>query len=638
MSQRKILIVDHDPKNLQILHDHFTQASFQVQQAKSDREAIDFIHSQPFDIVLTEMEVTGIDGYALLEKIQRLHNRLHTQVIFLSQKNDVWHRVRGLKLGAKDYIVKPMHVREIVGRVDMIARRAGRRSYEHTLTQHKFVGRLEDLSLTELIESFSLEKKTGLLSMFNINGLSGQIYFHNGIVVNATLKSLRPEDAIYHMMTWKKGRFSMLFCQIDVKDAIGVSNLGLLLQGAKRMEQREELLQQLPSLDAILVTTQNFKRIVESQELEADLAAFVSLFDGERTLGRIIDESKYDEITCLKRIIKLFNLGFLNILSESDASVPFEKKTEKTEPKPRAELDREFEHKSEPDTEPKDNASIEPPSEPKRDEDNDELEDEGWEEFIPETKESSLEMDSEEESDPFSIFRKTGQESEPFGLDDWQPSEFDEQDLEIHPTDWGQEHPADSLLQVPHEEELREESADLDSIEKAKKHARQKFQNAKGTILVLGNQIQLIERFVATLSETVLSETISRQSDNKAYAGTVAIGKRHLLNVVGITPGQEFPQLLEWVAPSALGYIFLISGQSINWTYYSYLFKVLNDRMAVPGLVATSDESLSDKVIRTQMLLQPRHTIKRIDRFEAKELKSALFALFQSHFPKASIR
>ncbi len=630
MSQRKILIVDHDPKNLQILHDHFTQASFQVQQAKSDREAIDFIHSQPFDIVLTEMEVPGIDGYALLEKVQRLHNRLHTQVIFLSQKSDVWHRVRGLKLGAKDYIVKPMHVREIVGRVDMIARRTGRRSHEHTMAQRKFVGRLEDLSLTELVESFGLEKKTGLLSMFNINGLSGQVYFRNGIIVNATLKSLRPEDAIYHMMTWKKGRFAMLFCQIDVKDAIGVSNLGLLLQGAKRMEQREELLQQLPSLDAILVTTQNFKRIVESQELETDLAAFVSLFDGERTLGRIIDESDYDEITCLKRIVKLFNLGFLNILSESDSAVPSEKKSEKT----RAEPDREIEPGPMPEAGPKDESTIKPKSE----QDVEEPQDEGWEEFIPEAEEPSLEVDSEEESDPFSIFRKTGQESEPFGLDDWQPSEFDEQDLEIHPTDWGKEHPADSLLQVPHEEEFREESADLDSIEKAKQQARQKFQHARGTVLVLGNQTQLIERFVATLSETILSETISRQSDNKAYAGTVEIGKKHLLNIVGIKPGQEFPQLLEWVAPSALGYMFLISGQSINWTYYSYLFKVLNDRLAVPGLLATSDDSLSEKVIRTQMLLQPRHTIKRIETFESSELKKVLFALFQSHFPKASMR
>jgi DNA-binding response OmpR family regulator len=637
MSQSKILIVDHDLKNLQILNDHFTQASFQVQQAKSDREAIDLIHSQSFDIVLTEMEVPGIDGYSILEKVQRLHNRLQPQVIFLSQKSDVWHRVRGLKLGAKDYIVKPMHVREIVGRVGMLAKRLGRRSHEHTLAQHKFVGRLEDLSLTELIESFGLEKKTGLLSLFNTNGLSGQVYFRNGIIVNAALKSLRPEDAIYHMMTWKKGRFSMLFCQIDVKDAIGVSNLGLLLQGAKRMEQREELLQQLPSLDAVLVTTKNFKRIIESQELEPDLAAFVSLFDGERTLGRIIDESSYDEITCLKRIVKLFNLGFLNILSETDTSVQMEKKKKKPEPERRAETDKMIESGSEPDVESKPESQVEPSNKPKDEPDVNEPQDEGWEEFIPETGDSTLEMDSEEESDPFSIFRKTGEESEPFGLDDWQPSEFDEQDLEIHPTDWGQEHPADSLLQVPHDEELRED-VDLDSMDTARKNARQKFQDAKGTILILSNQIQLSEKFVATLTETTVSESISAQGDNKAYAGSVEIGRKHLLNVVGIQPGQEFPQILDWVAPSALGYIFLISGKSINWTYYSYLFKVLNDRLSVPGLLATSDDSLSDKVIRTQMLLQPRHTIKRIETFEPKELKRVLFALFQSHFPKASVR
>lgn len=82
------------------------------------------------------------------------------------------------------------------------------------------------------------------------------------------------------------------------------------------MEQREELLRKLPALETVLVTTQNFKKIIAKKELASDLEYFVRLFDGARSLGRIIDESKYDEITTLNRILKLYELGFLHSLRD----------------------------------------------------------------------------------------------------------------------------------------------------------------------------------------------------------------------------------------------------------------------------------------------------------------------------------
>ena len=82
------------------------------------------------------------------------------------------------------------------------------------------------------------------------------------------------------------------------------------------MEQREKLLKELPSLDAIVVTTPNFKKIIEQKDLTQDLKTFLGQFDGERTLGHIVDTCPEDELLTLKRIIKLYRLGFLHVLRD----------------------------------------------------------------------------------------------------------------------------------------------------------------------------------------------------------------------------------------------------------------------------------------------------------------------------------
>jgi DNA-binding response OmpR family regulator len=316
MNPPKILLIDPDPKNVRILRNNFLDLHFEVDAAGNDAEAVEKLNAHLFDAILTEVSAPGIDGYAVLEQALQSSLNRSSAIIFLTQKSDVWNRVKSFKLGAKDYIIKPIHVREIVGRVQMILKRRERNKRLFKRSRSQFCGRLADLKATELIEVFGAERKSGILSLFNENGVSGQMVFKHGAVIQATVGRQRGEEAVLKMLSWSQGRFSMVFASVEGNDEIGVSNMGLLLQGAKRMEQREELLQHLPALETVLVTTQNFKKIIAKKELASDLEYFVSLFDGVRSLGRIIDESKYDEITTLQRILKLYQLGFLHVLRE----------------------------------------------------------------------------------------------------------------------------------------------------------------------------------------------------------------------------------------------------------------------------------------------------------------------------------
>lgn len=316
MNPLSILLIDPDPKNVRILRNNFLDLHFEVDAAANNGEALEKLSGHAFDAILAEVAAPGIDGYALLDQVQQSSLNRHCAVIFLTQKSDVWNRVKSFKLGAKDYIVKPIHVREIVGRVQMVLRRRERNRQARKRSRNQFGGRLADLSVSELIEVFGAERKSGVLSIYNENGVSGRILFNQGAVTQASVGLQRSEEAVFKMLAWDKGRFTMVFAPVTGTSEIGVSNMGLLLQGAKRMEQREEILRHLPALETVLVTTQNFKKIIARKALASDLEYFVSLFDGIHSLGRIIDESKYDEITTLQRILKLYELGFLHVLRD----------------------------------------------------------------------------------------------------------------------------------------------------------------------------------------------------------------------------------------------------------------------------------------------------------------------------------
>ncbi len=328
MKQRRILVVDSDQKNLKVLELNFQAASYTVATALSNDEAIHRLNSATFDILLTEVSSASINGFQLLKEVQRNPNHNSTNVVFLSIKSDVWNRVKSLKLGAKDYIVKPIHVSEIVARVNMIQTRVEASRDQQADQSNTFNGRLEDLSVIDLIEVLGTERKTGVLSLNNENGHSGQIVFNRGSVVSANTEILRAEEAVYKMIYWNRGRFSMLFTDVRNDDEFTISNLGLLLQGAKRMDLRNELLKQLPSLDAIIITTSNFKKIISQKEINAELREFMKLFDGERSLGRIIDDSHENEIVTLKRVAKLYKLGFLHVLRNFSSEQPIQFRSE----------------------------------------------------------------------------------------------------------------------------------------------------------------------------------------------------------------------------------------------------------------------------------------------------------------------
>lgn len=115
----KILIVDDEKPICDLIDLNLSASGYHCTSVQNGLDAIDLIEEEAFDLILLDIMLPGADGYDVIEYIRPLK----IPVIFITAKHEVRDRVKGLKLGADDYLVKPFDVVELVARVEAVLRR-----------------------------------------------------------------------------------------------------------------------------------------------------------------------------------------------------------------------------------------------------------------------------------------------------------------------------------------------------------------------------------------------------------------------------------------------------------------------------------------------------------------------------------
>lgn len=116
-----ILVVDDDPKIRRLMRVELRASDYQVTEAANGEEALDLVARDEPSLVLLDLMLPGIDG---LEVLRRLRETSSVPVIIISAKHQDLDRIRGLQLGADDYITKPFNTEEVIERVRAVLRRA----------------------------------------------------------------------------------------------------------------------------------------------------------------------------------------------------------------------------------------------------------------------------------------------------------------------------------------------------------------------------------------------------------------------------------------------------------------------------------------------------------------------------------
>ena len=117
--RRRILVVDDEERMVRFIRMNLEHDGFQVIEAFNGKQAIDKLRDTP-DLILLDVMMPDLDGFEVLETVREVTN---VPVIMLTAKGEEDDRVRGLELGADDYITKPFSPRELVSRVKAVLRR-----------------------------------------------------------------------------------------------------------------------------------------------------------------------------------------------------------------------------------------------------------------------------------------------------------------------------------------------------------------------------------------------------------------------------------------------------------------------------------------------------------------------------------
>lgn len=116
----KILLADDEAEIRDVLRIYLEKDGYVVTEAADGVEAMNLLRKEPFDLVILDIMMPGVDGYRVLRSIRETNN---VPVIMLSAKGTESDKILGLDLGADDYITKPFSISEVIARVRAVLRR-----------------------------------------------------------------------------------------------------------------------------------------------------------------------------------------------------------------------------------------------------------------------------------------------------------------------------------------------------------------------------------------------------------------------------------------------------------------------------------------------------------------------------------
>jgi DNA-binding response OmpR family regulator len=118
---KRILIVDDEPRYLRLLEANLRTEGYEVVTAQDGMQALEVFSANPIDLVLMDVMMPRLDGFGATQRLREFTN---VPIVILTARGEEQDRVRGLDLGADDYLIKPFSATELLARVRAVLRRA----------------------------------------------------------------------------------------------------------------------------------------------------------------------------------------------------------------------------------------------------------------------------------------------------------------------------------------------------------------------------------------------------------------------------------------------------------------------------------------------------------------------------------
>lgn len=201
-TNKKVLIVDDNENVLLALEYNLQQAGYLVLKSTGGNDALKIAQSENPDIVVSDVAMPEMDGIEFCKRLRLIEKFSEVPFIFLTAHGEPEERVKGLRSGADDYIVKPFDIEELIVRINILYQKIKKRGFSETIS-----GNLKELSLADALQIFELTNKEGKLLISSVSN-TGYISFKDRMIMDASFGNVYGEDALIEMLLLVEGQFN----------------------------------------------------------------------------------------------------------------------------------------------------------------------------------------------------------------------------------------------------------------------------------------------------------------------------------------------------------------------------------------------------------------------------------------------
>jgi CheY-like chemotaxis protein len=318
MSKDLVLMVDDELDNRVMMRYFLESWGYEVELAANGEEALKKVAGKRPSLVLLDLEMPVMDGFETCHRLKDDPKTEQIPVIMFTGLESTSDKVKGIRRGADDYVVKTVDPEEIQARIEMILRRT--RRYEAPAAVEKessdavLSGSLEEKSFPEAFQLAMAYGKSGTLVLKD-GDRNARVFLNDGVVVHAESGPLSGEDAFYDLALWNRGHFSYIVGEASPQQSIRKSGTSLLMEATRRMDEWNLISSKVPSFD---VVPHRVAASAETLRLTRVDWKVASLVDGQKTIRQIASEMGTDVYEVGRAVFGLITVGALSFESDKN--------------------------------------------------------------------------------------------------------------------------------------------------------------------------------------------------------------------------------------------------------------------------------------------------------------------------------
>jgi DNA-binding response OmpR family regulator len=322
--RRRLFAVDDNRLILRVIQDYFAPKGWDVTIAESVAAARVALAASDPDVIVSDILMPEVDGWTFFEDVRKRKETAAVPFVFLTVERELPQRLRGLHLGADDYMTKPFAVEELYARIERLLERIAALMSARSATDDSLLaGSVEHLAISDLLQILSLNGKDGSVRLKRRED-EGRIEFAGGRIVDAQAGSAVGTKALFRMLGWADATFRVLPSEGDVtRPTIAAATATVLMDGLVSLDEWARWGELLPGPDTRIELSDDARGRLFGHSLTPAEFDVLARSKSGVTVARAIDDSPHPDAKVAEAICTLLARGVVRAAAKGSQAGTF---------------------------------------------------------------------------------------------------------------------------------------------------------------------------------------------------------------------------------------------------------------------------------------------------------------------------